>query len=147
MAWGALTAAPTTASREWLMAGGGADKPLMRINGIGGRISVYEDRVVLQRRGIFFTLVNLAFHLEREMESEIVLGSLTAVHFVRSLLFVQFIRFSYAGCPAPSGHYLRDAFAENAFMLSLFDNRRLVALLHCVSAAALRSGARLADRA
>lgn len=147
MALGALTAAPTTALREWLMAGGGAETPLMRINGIGGRISVYEDRVVLQRRGIFFTMVNLAFHLEREMESEMVLSNLTAVHFVRSLLFVQFIRFSYAGCPQPSGHYLRDAFAENAFMLSLFDNRRLVALLHCVSAAALRAGAKLATRA
>ncbi|MEO3471870.1 hypothetical protein AAFN86_08395 [Roseomonas sp. CAU 1739] len=115
----------------------------MRIRGIGGCISVYQDRVVLQRRGLFFTLINLAFHLEREMESEIVLRQLTAVHFVRSLLFVQFLRFSYAGCPNPSGHYLRDAFAENAFMLSFFDNRRLVKVLHCVSEAALRSGARL----
>lgn len=129
------------------MAGGGADRPLVQLGGIGGRISVYGDRVVIQRRGIFFTLVNLAFHLEREMESEIVLRNLTAVHFVRSLLFVQFLRFSYAGCPEPSGHYLRDAFAENAFMLSLFDNRRLVKVLHCVCDAALRSGARLAARA
>jgi hypothetical protein len=138
MARGRATAAPITPSRERLfMAGGGAEAPLMRLSGIGGRISVYRDRVVLQRRGIFFTLVNLAFHLEREMESEILLRDLTAVHFVRSLLFVQFLRFSYAGCPEPSGHYLRDAFAENAYMLSLFDNRRLVKVLHCVSEAAL----------
>lgn len=129
------------------MAGGGADRPLMRVRGIGGSICVYEDRVVLRRRGPFFTLINLAFHLEREMESEIVLRNLTAVHFVRSLMLVQFLRFSYAGCPAPSGHYLRDAFAENAFMLSFFDNRRLVQVLHCVSGAALRAGARLTTTA
>lgn len=129
------------------MAGGGADRPLMRIRGIGGSICVYQDRVVLHRRGLFFYLINLAFHLEREMESEIVLRQLTAVHFVRSLAFVQFLRFSYAGCPQPSGHYLRDAFAENAFMLSFFDNRRLVKVLHCVSEAALRSGARLTSAA
>jgi hypothetical protein len=129
------------------MAGGGADRPLIRVRGVGGCISVYPDRVVLQRRGLFFALINLAFHLEREMESEIMLRNLTAVHFVRSLLFVQFLRFSYAGCPNPSGHYLRDAFAENAFMLSFFDNRRLIRVLHCVSDAALRSGARLAPAA
>ena len=47
---------------------------------------------------------------------------------VRSLLLVQFLRFTYAGAPAPTGHYLHDAFAENAFMLSFIDNRPLLAL-------------------
>jgi hypothetical protein len=28
----------------------------------------------------------------------------------------------------PTGHYLRDAFAENAFLFSLIDNRPLLAM-------------------
>jgi hypothetical protein len=48
---------------------------------------------------------------------------------------VQFLRFTYAGCPAPTGHYLRDAFAENAFMLSLRDNRPLLGFMRRVNAA------------
>ncbi len=52
---------------------------------------------------------------------------------MRSFTFVQFLRFTYAGCPMPTGHYLRDAFAENAYMLSLRDNRPLLAFMRRIN--------------
>lgn len=108
---------------------------LAAISGPGGHLLLYPDRLRLLRHGPWFTAINLVFHLEREMETTILLRRVTGVHLVRSLLLVQFLRFTYAGCPAPSGHYLRDAFAENAFLASFVDNRALIRLQHRIVAA------------
>jgi hypothetical protein len=103
------------------------------LQGLGGHITLWSDRVEIERHGMFFSLLNLGYHLEREIASTIYLRELVGVHLVRSFTFVQFLRFTYAGCPAPTGHYLRDAFAENAFMLSLRDNRPLFGFMRCVN--------------
>jgi len=111
---------------------------IAEIRGAGGCLVLYPDRLRMVRHGAWFTAINLVFHLEREMETTILLRRLTGVHMVRSLLLVQFMRFTYAGCPVPSGHYLRDAFAENAFLASFADNRPLLALQRAVTEAAAR---------
>lgn len=98
------------------------------LDGMGGRLLLYRDSITIERHGAWFTAVNLLSHVEREIETTILLDRLVAVHLVRSLLLVQFLRFTYAGAPEPSGHYLRDAFAENAFLFSLVDNRPLLAM-------------------
>ncbi|MBU8537035.1 hypothetical protein [Falsiroseomonas tokyonensis] len=114
------------------------DAPLARLHGMGGHLLLYPDRIRLLRHGPWFTAMNLLAHLEREMESTILLRDLVAVHMVRSLLLVQFLRLTYAGCPNPTGHYLRDAFAENAFLFSLADNRPLLEMQRQITAATLR---------
>ena len=114
------------------------DGRLAALGGPGGQLILYPDRLRLLRHGPWFTALNLVFHLEREIETTILLRRLTGVHLVRSLLLVQFLRVTYAGCPAPSGHYLRDAFAENAFLASFTDNRPLLAF-HGVLVAAARA--------
>jgi hypothetical protein len=101
---------------------------LAALNGMGGRLLLYRDCIRIERSGPWFTAMNVLSHVEREIETTILLDRLVAVHLVRSLLLVQFLRFSYAGAPVPTGHYLRDAFAENAFMFSLIDNRPLLAM-------------------
>ncbi|RYJ03330.1 MAG: hypothetical protein EON47_04465 [Acetobacteraceae bacterium] len=126
------------------------DGRLAALSGPGGQLILYPDRLRVLRHGPWFTALNLVFHLEREIETTILLHRLTGVHLVQSLLLVQFLRFTYAGCPAPSGHYLRDAFAENAFLASFIDNRPLVAFQAAIIIAARRlapmplSGAELA---
>lgn len=110
------------------------------LSGVGGSLLLYPDRVRILRQGLWFTAANLVFHVEREMETVISLRELVGVHFVRSLMLVQFLRLTYPGCPAPSGHYLRDAFAENAFMYSLTDNRPLLGFMHAIARAAARAG-------
>ena len=106
------------------------------LHGIGGTLALYPDRLRIVRQGFWFTAANLVLHVEREMDTVISLRELVGVHFVRSLVAVQFLRLTYPGCPAPSGHYLRDAFAENAFMYSLTDSRPLLAYMHEISRAA-----------
>lgn len=108
---------------------------LASLTGIGGHLILRPDRIEIERHGVFFSLLNLGYHVEREIGSTIYLRELVGVHLIRSMLLVQFLRFTYAGCPAPSGHYLRDAFAENAYMLSLRDNRPLLAFMRRIDAA------------
>jgi hypothetical protein len=114
---------------------------LAALHGMGGHLLLHRDSLTIQRHGPWFTAVNLLSHVEREIETTILLRRLVAVHLVRSLLLVQFLRFSYAGAPAPTGHYLRDAFAENAFTYSLVDNRALLAMQARIVDAARAAGA------
>ncbi len=118
-----------------------ADRVLASLHGMGGHLVLHADRLRILRHGPWFTAVNALSHLEREMETTILLRSLVGVHLVRSLLLVQFLRLTYAGAPAPTGHYLRDAFAENAFMFSLADNRPLQAMAARIIQAARAAGA------
>jgi hypothetical protein len=111
----------------------GAGGVIAALDGLGGHITLWTDRVEIERHGMFFSLLNLGYHLEREIASTFYLRELVGVHLVRSFTLVQFLRFTYAGCPVPTGHYLRDAFAENAFMLSLRDNRPLFGFMRCVN--------------
>ena len=120
-----------------------ADGRIGALRGVGGWLILYPDRLRIVRQGLAFTGANLVFHLEREMDTVIALRELVGVHFVRSLLLVQFLRLTYPGCPAPSGRYLRDAFAENAFLYSLTDNRPLLGLMHQIARAAARAGGAL----
>jgi hypothetical protein len=121
-----------------------ADGRIGALRGVGGWLILYPDRLRIVRQGLAFTGANLVFHVEREMDTVIALRELVGVHFVRSLLLVQFLRLTYPGCPTPSGSYLRDAFAENAFLYSLTDNRPLLGLTHEIARAAARAGGSLA---
>lgn len=105
------------------------------LHGLGGQLILRRDRLQIERHGVFFSLLNLGYHVEREIGTTIFLRELVAVHLVRSFLLVQFLRFTYAGCPMPSGQYLRDAFAENAYLLSLRDNRPLLTFMRRIEAA------------
>jgi hypothetical protein len=118
------------------------EAPIAALHGMGGHLLLYPDRIAIHRHGAWFTAVNLLSHVEREMETTILLRRLVAVHAVRSLLLVQFLRFTYPGAPAETGHYLRDAFAENAFMLSLVDSRPLLAMQARIVEAARAAGGR-----
>jgi hypothetical protein len=120
------------------------DAPLASLHGMGGHLLLYPDRVTMVRHGPWFTVVNLLSHVEREIETTILLDQLVGVHLVQSLLLVQFLRLTYPGAPALTGRYLRDAFAENAFMYSLSDNRPLLAMKARIVEAARLRGAPLA---
>ena len=108
---------------------------LAALRGIGGSLVLRPDRIEIERHGALFSLVNVFYHVEREIRTTIFLRDLTGAHLVRSLTIVQFLRFTYAGCPPSGGRYLLDAFAENAFMLSLYDNRPLLGFLRQIEIA------------
>ena len=91
--------------------------------GIGGRVELADSRVRLLKGGVFGHLVELLWLGHGVLESTIAVEQIAAVDIVETMLLPSFIRFSYAGGPKPSGHFLDDALAENALLMNLFDNR------------------------
>lgn len=111
------------------------EPPVAALRGIGGELLLFSDRLIIQRRGSLFNAANILLHIEREIVTVIMLRELVGVHLIRSFLLVQFLRLTYPGCPQPSGQYHRDAFAENAFLYSLSDNRPLIGMMQSISRA------------
>lgn len=96
--------------------------PLVAV-GIGGRVELAGDRLRLVKGGVFGHLVELLWLGHGVLENSIAVAEITAVEIVETMLLPSFIRFSYAGAPTPTGHFLGDALAENALVMNLFDNR------------------------
>lgn len=121
----------------------GAGAQLAVLRGIGGELLLFQDRLIIRRRGVLFNAANILLHSEREIETVILLRELVGVHLIHSYLLLQFLRLTYPGGPQPSGRYHRDAFAENAFLYSLSDNRPLVGMMHRISQAAAEARIRV----
>jgi hypothetical protein len=101
-----------------------ADDPAALVAvGIGGSVELAGDRLRLVKGGVFGHLVELLWLGHGVLDNSIAIERITAVEIVETMLMPSFIRFSYAGSPAPTGHFLGDALAENALVMNLIDNR------------------------
>jgi hypothetical protein len=96
--------------------------PLVAI-GIGGRIELVAEQIRLIKGGIFGHAVELLWLGYGVIEKSIPMREISAVEIVKPLLMPDFIRFSYPGSPRQTGSYIDDALAENALIMSWFDNR------------------------
>lgn len=147
-------AAPVRAPRRrWRRANGNGhghshhgQPPIMEAHGWGGLIALYADRVEIRRVGFLHVLMDvLPLHIPR-VDSSIFLDTITAIEVVRPLTMIEFVRFAYAGDPgshATHGGYWASAFADNAVMMNLLDNRGFYRLIEAANA--LRRGLPLPD--
>ena len=92
--------------------------------GLGGRVELWDREIRIIKGGVLGHLAELLWLGYGLKESSLFLDQITAVDIVRSIILPDFIRFSYAGGPDLTGNYVRDALAENALMMNLFDNRK-----------------------
>ncbi len=112
--------------------------PILEAYGWGGLIALYSDRIEIRRIGFLHIVMDLLpLHIPR-VDSTIFLDTITAIEVVRPLMMVEFVRFSYAGDPVGHGGYWGSAFADNAVMMNLLDNRRFYGLIEAANA--LRRG-------
>jgi len=101
----------------------GSEPLLFVAVGIGGRIELTAEQIRLVKGGVFGHAVELLWLGYGVIEKAIPVRTISAVEIVKPLLLPDFIRFSYPGSPRQTGHYTRDALAENALLMSWFDNR------------------------
>ncbi len=52
-------------------------------------------------------------------------SDISAIEFEKHGFLFHYVRFSYPGAPMESGNHLHDMMADNALLMSLFDNRSL----------------------
>lgn len=96
--------------------------------GLGGRLELSRNQLRIYKGGPVGHLVE-ALHLGYGMiEKRLFLDQIAAVEIVKLIIAPDFIRFSYNGSPVATGHYLDDAFAENALIMNPLDQRKFYAL-------------------
>jgi hypothetical protein len=96
--------------------------------GLGGRLELARNEIRIIKEGLWGHLVEVLWLGYGLMEKRIFLDQIAAVEIVKVMVAPDFIRLSYPGSPALTGHYLEDALAENALMMNPFDNRKFYAL-------------------
>ncbi|MBI3453278.1 MAG: hypothetical protein HY057_10745 [Rhodospirillales bacterium] len=117
--------------------------PTLVAEGMGGRVELVGEQIHLLKGGVFGFFASM-FGMEGFVEKTIWIGQLTAIEIIRPVIFHEYIRFSYAGGPSATGHHFRDAMAENALMMNMFDNRpfyRLKEEIERIQAARVRQSA------
>lgn len=96
--------------------------------GIGGRLELSRNEIRIIKDGPWGYIVEALWLGYGIMEKRILLDHVAAVEIVQMLLLPSFIRFSYQGSPALTGHYVEDALAENALIMNPFDQRKFYEL-------------------
>jgi hypothetical protein len=97
--------------------------PALVAVGIGGRIEVVDEQIRLIKGGVFGHAVELLWLGSGVSLKSIPVRTITSVEIVKPLFLPDFIRFSYPGSPSKTDNYIDDALAENALIMSWFDNR------------------------
>lgn len=96
---------------------------LARMRGFAGRTELYDDRVRMVRDGMAAAIAELLGAFRAEAETLVRLDRITAYEIFRPLFLPPLLVLHYAGSQPLSGHYWRDAFAENVHMCGFFDQR------------------------
>jgi len=97
-------------------------------HGIGGRLELSRNQLRIIKGGTWGHIVEVLHLGYGMMEKRIFLDQIAAVEIVKLIIAPDFIRFSYNGSPQATGHYIEDAFAENALIMNPFDQRKFYAL-------------------
>ncbi len=106
----------------------GNGAPLIVAIGIGGRLELMDDRVRLIKDNVLGTVVNLLGLGYGKVNKTITITEISTISIVRPILVPDFIKFTYPGSPESTGKFLKDAFAENALIMNIVDNRRFYEL-------------------
>ncbi|MBF0392270.1 MAG: hypothetical protein HQL38_06275 [Alphaproteobacteria bacterium] len=110
-------------------AGEPADQPILVARGTGCSVALYENRLRIRRGGVLGLLASAMGWENGFAEHTIRVSDISAIDVEKPVLFMRYVRFSYPGAPALTGHELADMMAENAVVMNLFDNRDLYAIL------------------
>jgi hypothetical protein len=93
--------------------------------GTGGRLELHDNTLHLTKGGPFGFFVTLLGLHGGHAHQTIRVSDISAIEFEKHGLFFHYVRFCYPGAPQESGNPLHDMMADNALLMSMFDNRAL----------------------
>jgi len=101
------------------------DDHVLIAKGLGGRLELSGNILRLSKGGAFGFLL-AALGIEGGfVERTIRVSDISAMEIENPPFLFRYVRFSYQGAPTQSGENIRDMLAENALIMSLFDNRMI----------------------
>jgi hypothetical protein len=98
--------------------------PLFHVNGPGGHIAVFDDRIEIHRHGLLHILLEILLYYEGSTELVLPIRAITGISLVEPMVFPGYIRFYFDGSPNYSKDYWTDAMAPNTVLLPYFDHRQ-----------------------
>ena len=98
---------------------------VMVAKGTGGRLELHGNTLHLTKGGIFGFFVTLLGLHGGHAHHTIRVSDISSIEFEKHGLFFHYVRFCYPGAPRESGNHLHDMMADNALLMSVFDNRGL----------------------
>lgn len=101
------------------------DPMIARMSGFAGRTELYEDRVRMVRDGVAAAMAEVLHTFRAEAETTIRMDLITGFEVFRPMVLPPLLVLHYAGSRPLTGHYWRDAFAENVHMAGFLDQRDL----------------------
>lgn len=96
---------------------------LFHVNGPGGHIAVFDDRIEIHRHGLLHILLEILLYYEGSTELTLPISQITGISLVEPMVFPGYIRFYFAGSPTYSKDYWTDAMAPNTMLMPYFDHR------------------------
>jgi hypothetical protein len=105
--------------------GHGHSHDVMMAKGTGGRLELHGNTLHLTKGGIFGFFVTLLGLHGGHAHQTIRVSDISAIEFEKHGMFFHYVRFCYPGAPKESGNHLHDMMADNALLMSIFDNRGL----------------------
>lgn len=104
---------------------GHAHHDVIVAKGTGGRLELHGNTLHLTKGGLFGFFVTLLGLHGGHAHQTIRVSDISAIEFEKHGLFFHYVRFCYPGAPKESGNHLHDMMADNALLMSMFDNRGL----------------------
>lgn len=93
--------------------------------GTGGRLELHGNTLHLTKGGLFGFFVTLLGLHGGHAHQTIRVSDISAIEFEKHGFLFHYVRFCYPGAPKESGNHLHDMMADNALLMSIFDNRGL----------------------
>jgi|GEM_PF-5231563 len=105
--------------------GHGHGHDVLMAKGTGGRLELHGNTLHLTKGGLFGFFVGLIGLHGGHAHQTIRVSDISAIEFEKHGVFFHYVRFCYPGAPRESGNHLHDMMADNALLMSVFDNRAL----------------------
>jgi len=101
------------------------DDQVLIAKGLGGKLELSGNILRLSKGGAFGFLLAILGIEGGFVERTIRVSDISAVEIENPPFLFRYVRFSYQGAPTQSGGNVQDMLAENALIMSLFDNRMI----------------------
>lgn len=101
------------------------DDQVLVAKGLGGHLELSGNILRISKGGAFGLLLAVLGMEGGFVERSIRVSDISAVEIENPPFLFRYVRFSYQGAPTQSGNDIRDMLAENALIMSLYDNRMI----------------------
>ena len=98
------------------------------VRGTGCRLELSQNQLRIVKGGIVGFLVTMLGYKGGFLDRTLKVTDISVIEITEPIFLFRYMRFTYPGAPSRNGHNLHDMLAENAVIMSLWDDRNFYRL-------------------